>query len=439
MNLLFCVQRLRLLFYVFLAAAATDLLPLLLKNDHLMSTYDIMLYYWLDHKDYRFFELHPLLYVPIFNVIYSILSALFTFLTHYFILRHLMNCYVNIPDVTETIRNRRYHQNVSNFKRSIASTCFRFVMTFPMFLTSLFPIDFLQHTEGILVYLSLHLVSSIYESCGPSFTYLSNRTVFEREKNMVGPSEDNKKITVHTRGGNFTVGPTVFHSDSSMECKRTEKNTLDGNAAAKPSNRRLDQLKRSEEPVRSSSRLSQNSAKKMIKKWKSKATTVNPVQLDPSKLPKVKFRQPVQQNEVVQNVVKSRYCKMHFDEKLESTPTLKRAQTKLYVLKRGKVQEQTEDEVGWMYYDKEKNKVYMKNAGAMQCPKCKPKNSSLSKRRERRKSKLVNQLSHPCPQSSSVNKHILDLNVNVFSDRNSDSGVTEHPSTRLIFKDFETG
>ena len=59
---------------------------------------------------------------------------------------------------------------------------------------------------------------------------------------------------------------------------------------------------------------------------------------------------------------------------------------------------------------------------------------------ERRKSKLVNQLSHPCPPTSSVhNKHILDLNVNVFSDRNSDSGITEHPSTRLIFKDFETG
>ena len=358
-------------------------------------------------------------------------------------MKHLMNCYVNLPDVTESIRNRRYNQNVSNFKRSIVSTCFRFVMTFPMFLTSLFPIDFLQHTEGILVYLSLHLVSSIYESCGPSFIYLSNRTVFEREKNMIGPFEDKKKITAHTRGGNFTVGPTIFHSDDSMESKRIGTNVSESQAPIKPNNRRIEQLKTgNEEPVKASSRLSQTSAKKMMKKWKSKATTVNPVTLDPSKLTKVKFGPQIQQNEVVQNVVKSRYCKMHFDEKLENTPTLKRAQTKLYVLKRGKIQEQTEDEVGYMYFDKEKNKVYMKNAATLQCPKCKAKNGSLTKRKERRKSKLVVQYSHPCPQNSfqqNYQQHNLHLNVNVFSDRNSDSGVAEHPSNTLIFKDFETG
>ena len=426
---------------IFTAAAATDLLPLLLKDDHLMSTYDIMLYYWLDHTDYRFFELHPLLYVPIFNVIYSILSAFFTFLTHYFVLRHLMNCYVNLPDVTENIRKRRYDQNVSNFKRSIASTCFRFVMTFPMFLTSLFPIDFLQHTEGILVYLSLHLVSSIYESCGPSFTYLSNRTVFERQKNMIGPCEDNKKITVHTRGGNFTVGPTIFHSDDSLESKHIGNSISTNKTTVKPNHRRVDQLQAGNvNGVNASSRISQSSAKKIIKEWKLKATKVSPVTLDPSKLPKVKFGQNLQPIEVANDVVRSHYCKMHLDEKLENTPTLKRAQTKIYVLKRGKVQEQTEDEAGWMYYDKEKNKVYMKNVGTYKCPKCKPKNVSLIKKNEKRKPKLLSQYSHPMNSSPQIKQqNNLHLNVNVFSDRNSDSGVADHPSTKLIFKDFETG
>ena len=42
------------------------------------------------------------------------------------------------------------------------------------------------------------------------------------------------------------------------------------------------------------------------------------------------------------------------------------------VVRKGKIQEETEENVGWLLYTKEKDQVYMKKPGALQCPKCKP-------------------------------------------------------------------
>ena len=410
----------------------------------MISTYDVMLYYWLDHTDYQFFQLHSLLHVPVFNVIYAILSALLTFLTHYFILKHLMECFVNLPDLSETLQKRRYDQNISNFKKNIACTCFRFVMTFPMFLTSLFPVDFLKHTEGILVYLSLHLLSSIYESCGPSFGYLSNRLAFERRSNRIGHCSDHKKITVHDRVGNITVGPTVFHNDDSRISHHHPPGNIqhDMKNVIKPIHQNVKMLQAAgiDGGSKTSSGLSQYSARKMFSEWKSKSKKfvtldpVNPVILDPYNLTK---KQKWQTADIPHEVVTSRYCKKHF-ESFENIPQSKRIKTKIYVLKKGKVQEETEENIGWLYYNKDKNKLYMKkpNCGH-QCPMCKGNTNYPTTIQEKpiKSKELTNLHLH---QNGLHNQKCLQLRPNMFSERNSDSGMSILPSTRLVYKDFET-
>ena len=393
-----------------------------------------MLYFWLDHTDYQFFQLHSLLSVPVFNVTYALISAVLTLLTHYFILKHLMKCFVNLPDVSDSLRQRRHIQNVANFKRNLASTCFRFTMTFPLFLTSLFPIDFLKHTEGILVYLSLHLLSSIYESCGPAFAYLSNRNVFERRRNRIGHYSDHQENTLGDVG-NTTVGPSMF-LPSASKGHTGQIHTSNRKAAALLNNREPLSSSEIDSGLRTGNRLAPSlhlqSKKISIISRKDK----RPFSFNSKKSSKVKPKQKLQHGSTL-DVVTSSYCNKHFVAH-KDTLKVKSAQTKIYVLKKGKIQEETEENIGWLCYTEDKDKIYMKRPGSYKCPKCNPPYKlPIDKRKALHSINSVNSMEQP-QDKGGQHKELLQLNINMFYERPSDSNLHTSPSINFVYKDFET-
>ena len=403
-----------------------------------------MLYYWIDHTDYQFFVLRAFLLVPIFNVVYSILSAFLTVLTHYFVLKHLTKCYVNLPELSIALKQRRRNQNVSNFKRCISATCFRFVMTFPLFLASLFPIDFLQHTEGIMVYLSLHFVSSIYESCGPSFGYLSSRTVFTtRNTNRIRPCSDGNKATGNAFVINMAHRKTIASISCSIESDVKHNGEKSGSVTKKMDNKTIADLQPVEDVLGSkiTSRLSQSTARRVFSEWKPKAAIIkNPLILKvPIHFSMPMPNQPLQYCEDAHTVVTSVYCKKHFQTP-KNTPGLKQAQTKIYVLRKGKIQEETEENVGWLFYTKEKDHVYMKKPGALQCPKCKPAPSRLINDIKIKAGCRITSTSMVSSSQNACKKNSKILSsYDIFDDRKSDSRVTGIPSNQFVYKEFETG
>jgi hypothetical protein len=208
----------------------------------------------------------------------------------------------------------------------------------------------------------------------------------------------------------------------------------------KPNNRRVENLQTGTEgAAKRTSSLSNSSIKKIYNDWKVIAKNGNPVRLDPTKLPNTQSGQQTQVYDT-NDIITSRYCKKHF-ETHENTPKLKRSKTKIYVLRKGKIQEETEEKIGWIYYNKDKSKVYMNKLGSFKCPDCEKTDSFVKPfvKNYRRKSR-VSTLFPPTKPKIVINspeKNYLQLNV--FSDRNSDSGGSTLPSRQLVYKDFETG
>ena len=307
-------------------------------------------------------------------------------------------------------------------------------MTFPLFLTSIFPADFLNHTEGILVYLSLHLLSSIYESCGPAFAYLLNRTVFETQKIRIAHLGDYSENTIDD-GEAITARQTSLGSNSiraippGRSNNRKEPKVKGEKIVVLPSG--LDSVLKVEKKSHPFSRLK---SKQLLFKNRN---TVKPFSNDLKTESKENSAQILKQGRH-QDVVTSRYCGKHFVAH-KDTPQVKRAQTKIFVLKKGKIQEETEENIGWMYYGKQQNKIYMKELGPYECPKCKPRPPlAIKEKKKCANSKLFTSGKPRQVTKRKQTKELLQLDINVFYERPSDSELFTSPSIDLIYKDFET-
>ncbi len=97
-------------------AASYDLVPDFMNHN---MSYDPMLVLW--HEQQISYYIEPSL--PIAQILYTVMACGLTAAVHYRILTHLKEKFVNLPGITQQIRDNRHKQNLQNFQVKLALFC----------------------------------------------------------------------------------------------------------------------------------------------------------------------------------------------------------------------------------------------------------------------------------------------------------------------------
>ena len=127
------------------------------------------------------------------NPFQKVSASVLTLGVHRKILYHLNEKFVNLPGITAQIKLKRKKQNVCNFRGSIFFSTWRFCSVLAMCVICLLPGKIMSQPNGFILYIVIHWISSVYETCGVSIFFLASCTIFNNG-NLMGNSKKTLKM-----------------------------------------------------------------------------------------------------------------------------------------------------------------------------------------------------------------------------------------------------